>query len=135
MHVLDGFMQVDRLLYLKPVQTGYPTDTDAGMIAHVAGIEESVGAHAGELLSNGSDGQRSPALYSKAHRYAHTEFAWRLAASPHLSVESEGATSGALKFRYLKTTAHLEHSKFLSQFDLCGCYVDNGATDNALHTE
>ena len=87
-----------RLLYLKPVQTGYPTDSDADMVAYVAGLEASVGAHALHHLSNKSD-QVSPTLYSEAHRRAHTEYAWGLAASPHLAVHQEGKCASGFAYR------------------------------------
>ena len=39
------------LLYLKPLQTGFPHDSDARLVAAVVGQTDQAGAHAAQLLN------------------------------------------------------------------------------------
>jgi dethiobiotin synthetase/adenosylmethionine--8-amino-7-oxononanoate aminotransferase len=90
------------MLYLKPVQTGFPEDSDASYIAAVLGaggenttsntIQYTHGPHAAELL----DSPLSNSItYELNHRrlseyLIKTLFAWRDPVSPHIAVETEG---------------------------------------------
>jgi bifunctional dethiobiotin synthetase / adenosylmethionine---8-amino-7-oxononanoate aminotransferase len=73
--------------YVKPVQTGFPGDTDAGTVAAAAGLRLSAGRHAAELLDGGHAESQPGASVSGT---ATTLFAWRLAAAPSAAVEAEG---------------------------------------------
>eukprot|EP00873_Tetraselmis_striata_P013035 jgi/Tetstr1/433299/TSEL_022586.t1 len=72
------------LLYLKPVQTGYPGDSDARLVCAATGGFETVGPHAAELLDGALAGGDASSITAK------TLFAWRQAVSPHLAMENEG---------------------------------------------
>ncbi|KAK9827392.1 hypothetical protein WJX81_006165 [Elliptochloris bilobata] len=80
------------LLYLKPVQTGYPEDSDARLVASVVGCSLSAAPHAAALtpLAQRSAGDSGAAPAAAGETAARTLFAWRLPASPHLAVAREG---------------------------------------------
>ena len=67
--------------FLKPVQTGFPEDSDAEFVARVSGGVESMGEHASVAANASASGP----LGGKGEMWAHTEFAWRRAAGPHVS--------------------------------------------------
>ena len=71
--------------FLKPVQTGFPEDSDAEFVARVSGGVESVGEHASVAANASASGP----LGGKGEMWAHTEFAWRRAAGPHVSAAEE----------------------------------------------
>lgn len=88
------------VLYVKPVQTGFPADSDGRTVVaasrlagvncvHVLGEHAAAGLSAAETtafnLGNGSE--------ETAAVKAHTLFAWREAVGPHLTVEREGCAS------------------------------------------
>lgn len=88
------------LLYLKPLQTGFPGDSDARFVGQAVQQRDVLGAHAASVLeqpggkdtvstkSNSNELQLNP----KQHGiWLKTLFAWRSAVSPHLAVEMEGA--------------------------------------------
>ena len=104
-------------LYLKPAQTGFPTDADGGFVARlsdrlVPAVQMSAGravefhgAHAREAAQK--DGRVSHAMPSEAGAwfFAHgteappplvceTLFAWQTAVGPHLAVQYEGRPVG-----------------------------------------
>ena len=70
--------------YVKPVQTGWPADSDAATVAGAAGLGVEVGDHAGALLPPGS----TPST-STLHGSATTLFAWALPASPAAAALAE----------------------------------------------
>jgi dethiobiotin synthetase/adenosylmethionine--8-amino-7-oxononanoate aminotransferase len=84
--------QDQSLLYLKPVQTGFPEDSDAAYVAAVLGaggknnLEYTHGPHAAQLL------EIQPTNYhQKSSKYLiKTLFAWKDPVSPHMAVETEG---------------------------------------------
>ena len=80
-------MQVETL-YLKPVQTGFPQDSDAALVARVSGGCASAACHASALLPGGGAGRFASSGGSGV--LARTLFAWREAVSPHLAVQREG---------------------------------------------
>lgn len=69
---------------MKPVQTGFPADSDAQLVADAARGQHTLGAHAAELQPG------APLLARPGGAHATTLFAWSLSASPHLAVEREG---------------------------------------------
>lgn len=80
-------------LYLKPVQTGFPADSDARLVAAAAQAAEEYGPHAAALLdlgqqqqANGSAGGGRPEWWLTAR----TLYAWSRPLSPHRAVELEG---------------------------------------------
>jgi dethiobiotin synthetase/adenosylmethionine--8-amino-7-oxononanoate aminotransferase len=76
-----------RVLYVKPVQTGYPADDDARTVARAARLPlRAGGAHAAALASP-TDPRFSDAPSTS---WARTLTAWSLPASPHAAVEAEG---------------------------------------------
>ena len=72
--------------YLKPVQTGFPEDSDAEFVARRVGGMSTVGEHAAAATSS----KPSALGFDASVTRAHTEFAWRRAAGPHLTVAEEG---------------------------------------------
>lgn len=76
------------VLFLKPVQTGFPTDSDARLVAAAAGLPVAAGPHAAQLLP-GSELQASSAPAADG-TLAKTMYAWQQPVSPHLAVETEG---------------------------------------------
>lgn len=83
------------LLYLKPLQTGFPADCDARLVCAATGGAESFGPHAAELLPEGA-GPLAPQATSIS---AKTLYAWRQAIGPHLAVETEGRAVGDAEVR------------------------------------
>lgn len=92
-------------VYVKPVQTGFPGDSDGRTVvlaSRLAGgtCVHRVGAHAGACVSSDSD--RASLLIdggkadSDAAVVAHTLFAWRDAVGPHLAVEREGCAQARI---------------------------------------
>lgn len=86
------------LLYLKPVQTGFPADSDSRLVAAAArGVLEH-GPHAAALLppeqrsaeSGGLDSAGQPEWWLTMR----TLYAWGQPVSPHLAVQREGAWGG-----------------------------------------
>ena len=90
-------------LYLKPAQTGFPTDADGGfvarlsdrLVAHLPDAGRAVqlcGPHARRAIE--IDGRAFPAVPTKAGELAplicETLFAWNAAVGPHLAVQHEG---------------------------------------------
>jgi dethiobiotin synthetase len=73
-------------LYLKPVQTGFPVDSDARLVAN---------RHAAAAANVDFDPVALHAPSCGAWRAGYTSFAWGLAASPHLAVEREGGHTPA----------------------------------------
>lgn len=90
------------LLYLKPVQTGFPEDSDASYIAAVLGaggennssnkIQDTHGPHAAELLKRPpiNSATNDPNFNHFSEYLVKTLFAWRDPVSPHIAVETEG---------------------------------------------
>lgn len=87
------------VLYLKPVQTGFPVDSDARTVlaaSKLAGGDcvHLLGPHAEVCIS--SDAERAGLLVGgassagKAAVVGHTLYAWKDAVGPHLAVEREG---------------------------------------------
>lgn len=74
-------------LFLKPVQTGFPEDSDAGFVARVGNGKESMGEHAA-VAANAS--ATTPEYDGTEGTWAHTTYAWKLAAGPHVSAGKEG---------------------------------------------
>ena len=82
------------VFYYKPVQTGFPEDSDADTVASVCGGHTEFGDHAGQLLAVGGDVTDFPEMIEdpslKLDLTARTEFAWSHPVSPHLAVQMEG---------------------------------------------
>ena len=93
-------------MYLKPAQTGFPTDADGGfvarlsdrLVAHLPDAGRAVefhGAHAREAAEK--DGRASQAMPTEASAVplvCETLFAWQTAVGPHLAVQHEGRPVG-----------------------------------------
>ena len=73
-----------KILYLKPVQTGFPADSDGELVARLASGQHTLGVHAAEIA------QQRAALSPLPMPHCRTLFAWTLAVSPHLAVGREG---------------------------------------------
>lgn len=97
------------VLYLKPLQTGFPSDSDARLVSLAAtGVaQERCGAHAAQLLgaaapaaaaattaSGSGHGSAGPSAFA-----ARTLFAWREAVGPHLAVLREGGPLPVSRWR------------------------------------
>ena len=86
-------LQAD-VAYIKPVQTGYPADSDAGLVARVAHCSHTQGSHAQACVSQGASTTEAAAPSaleaSQSANTATTLFAWSGAISPHLAVQREG---------------------------------------------
>lgn len=79
-----------RVLYVKPVQTGYPGDDDARSVARGGGLVlAQPGEHARELCGEGG-GSTPHHTASPPCSYARTLTAWRTPTSPHAAVATEG---------------------------------------------
>ena len=83
------------VFYYKPVQTGFPEDSDADNVASVCGGHTEFGDHAGQLLAVSGDVADFPEMVDmdpslKLDVTARTEFAWSHPVSPHLAVKMEG---------------------------------------------
>jgi dethiobiotin synthetase/adenosylmethionine--8-amino-7-oxononanoate aminotransferase len=70
--------------YLKPVQTGFPADSDARLVAAALGARPAHGTHAAALLGGAAAGA------SPAASPAKVLFAWRAAVGPHVAARAEG---------------------------------------------
>jgi len=83
-----------QVLYYKPIQTGFPQDSDADQVASVcgAGVVSELGYHAAEL--NNDEVADFPNLVGgdKPHGtvVTRTEYAWTDPVSPHLAVQMQG---------------------------------------------
>lgn len=90
------------VLYLKPVQTGFPQDSDARLVAAAAGLPVEAGPHAAHLAASSSSGSSlvsssastSASGGSGDSNLAKTLYAWSQPVSPHLAVEHEGRPVG-----------------------------------------
>lgn len=86
------------LLYIKPVQTGFPHDSDARTVARALNhfchlsprIHEQYGSHAARLLV--ASNQTKHHVSHGKDAVLKTLFAWSMPVSPHLAVEHEGAS-------------------------------------------
>ena len=83
------------VFYYKPVQTGFPEDSDADNVASVCGGHTEFGDHAGQLLAVSGDVATFPEIVDldptlKLDVTTRTEFAWSHPVSPHLAVQMEG---------------------------------------------
>jgi bifunctional dethiobiotin synthetase / adenosylmethionine---8-amino-7-oxononanoate aminotransferase len=80
------------LLYLKPVQTGFPVDSDARLVAAACGAVLNHGSHAAKLLNATLPCTGSAAAVEAAAPAAMSKvlFAWREAVGPHIAAEREG---------------------------------------------
>eukprot|EP00208_Stichococcus_sp_RCC1054_P000920 CAMPEP_0206139432 /NCGR_PEP_ID=MMETSP1473-20131121/6079_1 /ASSEMBLY_ACC=CAM_ASM_001109 /TAXON_ID=1461547 /ORGANISM="Stichococcus sp, Strain RCC1054" /LENGTH=768 /DNA_ID=CAMNT_0053533229 /DNA_START=85 /DNA_END=2388 /DNA_ORIENTATION=- len=88
------------VLFLKPVQTGFPNDCDSRLVATSLGVDATYGPHAAWLLSSANSGSggatggapgSTTAACNGQHRIkARTVFAWHQPVSPHIAVETEG---------------------------------------------
>lgn len=70
--------------FLKPVQTGFPADSDGALVARLASVGHTLGAHAATAA-----GITDPAPCTDPTA-ARTLYAWKDPVSPHLAVEREG---------------------------------------------
>ena len=78
-------------LYLKPVQTGCPADSDGRHVALLAGgLPHTIGSHAAVTKLLPSPGSNSSSSSSFSKSYAQTLFAWCQPVSPHVAVATEG---------------------------------------------
>lgn len=79
-------------LYLKPVQTGFPTDSDARLVAAAASLPLASGPHAAQLEQGAPAGSTggSPASGPGGADLSKVLYAWSQPVSPHLAVETEG---------------------------------------------
>ena len=84
------------LLYLKPLQTGLPTDSDGHFVAgvasaHGAAAQHDFGPHALAALSPSEAAlTRESSAAAAPVVLARTLFGWRGAVGPHLAAEREG---------------------------------------------
>ena len=90
---------IDSVLYLKPVQTGAPNDSDGRLVArYTSGMAHDVGTHAAQSQLAPSPSAAAAtaattpsAISSQAHiKRAMTLFAWNAPVSPHVAAASEG---------------------------------------------
>ncbi|KAK3278417.1 hypothetical protein CYMTET_13643, partial [Cymbomonas tetramitiformis] len=83
------------LFFYKPVQTGFPTDSDARLVAALCGAQEAVGAHAARLL-DADTAERvtgdalDDSVWLRHRRVVLTEYAWHTAVGPHSASQQEG---------------------------------------------
>ena len=77
--------------YLKPVQTGFPDDSDADFVAR-GRTATTMGAHAAVAAGIERGGTSSPIADGSGGdgTWSHTEFAWARAVGPHLAAREEG---------------------------------------------
>ena len=80
-------MQDSSALYVKPVQTGFPADSDGRLVAAAAGCAHTLGEHARACAGRLVDTAEGKECGSAA---ATTLFAWEHAVSPHLAAQREG---------------------------------------------
>ena len=82
-----------KCLFLKPVQTGFPEDSDARFVfeCSTSGTKSTgkvtTGAHAAKC---GTSSDAESTETSKNNIWCHTEFAWKIAAGPHVAEKLEG---------------------------------------------
>lgn len=116
-------------MYIKPVQTGFPNDSDALLVASVLQRGPQYGEHASQLLP--PEAQASLKLHDRdgdmvrdTKYVAKTLFAWQTAVSPHLAVELEGR--GVSDEQMLMVTAqHMKNFSNTLSFDSNGlCIVE-----------
>lgn len=74
-------------VYIKPVQTGFPEDSDGQLISHAAQCKHTLGSHARTCAGLTT---AQPPETEAVNAYASTLFAWKNAVSPHLAVKLEG---------------------------------------------
>lgn len=74
-------------LFLKPVQTGFPSDSDADKVAGAAGGVHRLGTHAMQIAL---DHAAHAAAAAASRIDCCTLFAWQQPISPHLAVQREG---------------------------------------------
>ncbi|KAK9811108.1 hypothetical protein WJX73_003299 [Symbiochloris irregularis] len=86
----------DRVGYIKPVQTGFPTDSDARTLARIAGGSLTFGPHAGQLAKEEPLVQQTPAA---ERLHLSTLFAWQQPVSPHLAAATEGRQASDAEVR------------------------------------
>jgi bifunctional dethiobiotin synthetase / adenosylmethionine---8-amino-7-oxononanoate aminotransferase len=98
--------------YIKPVQTGFPHDSDGRLVARVAQCQHSLGLHAQACDPQGAS--HVPALAASAPRgVARTLFAWRNSVSPHLAVQHEGrGVTDSEQERAIATELHMALERF-----------------------
>lgn len=84
------------LLYVKPVQTGFPGDSDARTVALACGVPETTGEHARYLLPASSPAAATDASLTASRVVV--SHAWAAPTSPHLTARREGrpVSDGAL---------------------------------------
>lgn len=88
----------DITTYTKPVQTGFPTDSDGRLVSRIVGCKHHLAPHASYCETGAPDIPHSSAsgkhaLHALLHEPAHaaaTLHAWQTAVSPHLAVQLEG---------------------------------------------
>lgn len=124
-------------LYLKPVQTGFPDDSDADFVASRsrAGVVTTMGPHASVAAGMASDrGTERPMDDGGGGAYpfwAHTTYAWRRAVGPHVAVAEEGrAVSDRALLR--SVTAHLAQFADTIVGPNAGGFLQDGGAGVAL---
>lgn len=80
-------MQGAGALYVKPVQTGFPADSDGRLVSTSAACAHTLGEHA---RACGERAQDDAAGATNAAAMATTLFAWRDPVSPHLAAQRDG---------------------------------------------
>ncbi|KAG2501947.1 hypothetical protein HYH03_000445 [Edaphochlamys debaryana] len=78
------------LSYIKPVQTGFPADSDARLVALASGGSVSMGQHAAVAAEGRAAVAVPEASAGAAGPRCSTLFAWQHAVSPHLAARLEG---------------------------------------------
>lgn len=78
------------VLFLKPVQTGFPADSDARLVAAAAGLPVVIGPHAAQLLPGIEQHAVAAGEAAADGTVAKTLYAWQQPVSPHVAVETEG---------------------------------------------
>lgn len=78
------------VLFLKPVQTGFPADSDARLVAAAAGLSVATGPHAAQLLPSSERQAGAASEAAAGGTLAKTLYAWQQPVSPHVAVETEG---------------------------------------------
>ncbi|KAL4451869.1 hypothetical protein ABPG75_007531 [Micractinium tetrahymenae] len=78
------------VLFVKPIQTGFPTDSDARLVAAAAGLPVATGPHAAQLLPSSEQQSAGASAAAADGTLAKTLYAWQQPVSPHLAVETEG---------------------------------------------
>ena len=84
------------MMYVKPVQTGFPKDSDARLVAESHGkCEVLFGDHAAEISNHENQGcemNTKKMVYSDGNKAstAITMYAWNEPVSPHVAMQKEG---------------------------------------------